>query len=192
MAVVWPCPLSIAAYIRAARTVVAPAARCPACGTGLTPAGGYFRQLRTGGERHQIWIVRRRCQPCDATHALLPDFVIANHVDPVDDIAAAIHGSVTTLPTTTVAGWRRRFHLNTPALRSGLAAATVAFGGFPTFGEVTEALVELRAVLVERWDDGFPSRWRLLNVISGMSWMQPRVKSSWTGVGRVPGPARAP
>ena len=192
MSLVWPCLLSIPAYVRAGRTTTVPAAACPTCGTQLAPAGGYFRQLRTNGERYQIWIERRRCKPCNATHALLPDFVVANHADTVDDIAAAIDGSTTTLPATTVAGWRRRFRQNRPALRSGLAAATVAFGGSPALGDVREALEELRAVLVDRWDDGFPTSWRLLNVMSGMSWVQSRVKSFWTGVGRVPAPARAP
>lgn len=193
MAVVWPCRQSIDGYIRAGRRVSVPALACPQCRAVLASGGGYHRQLRWRNRRHLIWIQRGYCRRCNVSHALLPDFVVANHLDTVDDIADAVQGLPTPLPAGTVAGWRRRYRNNTSALNAGIAAVVVAHGAWPNLRHsIAEKLAMLHSVLETRHQEDFPTPWRLLNVISGMSWIGHRVKSFWAGVGRVPITARSP
>ena len=193
MAVVWPCPYSIDSYIRAERAVRVPPLNCPRCRRPFVAAGGYQRHVRWRARRYVVWIRRGHCRACDATHALLPDFLIANHLDTVDDIAAAVTGPAPELPARTIAGWKRRYRANTWALHAGIAASVVARGGTPLVpDDVATALDLLHRVLTDRYERVYPQRWRLLNVITGMSWMARRVKSHWAGVGLVPIGARAP
>ena len=58
--------------------------------------------------------------------------------------------------------------------------------------DITTALDLLHRVLTDRYEHVYPHRWRLLNVITAMSWMARRVKSHWAGVGLVPIGPRAP
>lgn len=130
MAVVWPCPLSVEDYARAGRATPAARFGCPGCRGPLRPEGGYWRQLRHRGVRHRLWVHRARCTPCGRSHALLPDFVVAHHLDSADTIAAAVHGRAeSTVPVSTVAGWRRRWRANHDDLVVGTGAALVAFSG---------------------------------------------------------------
>lgn len=76
-------------------------------------------------------MLRGRCPGCAASHALLPDFVVAHHLDTADSIGAALLGQpVPPVPAITVAGWRRRWRANEADLVAGTAAAHVVLGRF--------------------------------------------------------------
>ncbi len=169
---------------------------CPRCRARLGPEGGYWRLVRHRGVRYRLWIRRARCGPCARSHALLPDVVVAQHLDSVDTIAAALQGrDDATVPATTVAGWRRRWAANHDDLLMGSSAALVASSGVTPTGPLAGSLP---AVVVALWlavrDRARTSStpWRLLNVITGTSWLAERVNSSWAGVGLVPVAARGP
>ena len=113
MAVVWTCPLSVEQYAGAGRATPAPRVRCRRCGAVLQPESGYWRWVRDRGEQVRVWVRRARCRPCARSHALLPDFVVAHHLDTADTIAAAVQGCTDSkVPASTVAGWRRRWRAN--------------------------------------------------------------------------------
>lgn len=196
MAVVWPCPWSVEAYARAGRRAPTVESACPDCRAPLRAESGYWRHLRHRGRRHRLWVHRARCTPCGRSHALLPDFVVGNHLDSADTIAAAVAGQPdATLPASTVAGWRRRWRANHDDLVVGTSAALVAVSGVALTGPAAGSLPALvgalwLAVRDRRRTSLTP--WRLLNVMTGMTWAPDRVNSSWAGVGPVPVAARGP
>lgn len=196
MAVVWSCAMSVEEYADVGRAVPVPGVRCPLCRTPLRPDGGYPRQVRLRGRRHQLWVRRGRCARCATSHALLPDFVVAHRLDTTDTIAAALNGQPDpTLPVSTVAGWRRRRHTNHPDLVAGTGAALVSFSGTAPAGAAAHSLAALVAALwlaVRDRGGRASTPWRLLNAVTGTTWMACRVNSSWAGVGLVPVAARAP
>lgn len=148
MAVVWSCAMSVEEYADVGRAVPVPGLRCPRCRTPLRPDGGYPRRVRLRGRRHQLWVRRGRCARCATSHALLPDFVVAHRLDTTDTIAAALHGQPDpTLPASTVAGWRRRWHTNHPDLVAGTGAALVSFSGTAPAGAAAHSLAALVAAL---------------------------------------------
>ncbi|MGH9247284.1 MAG: DUF6431 domain-containing protein [Acidimicrobiales bacterium] len=196
MAVSCPCPVSVERYAAVGRAVPRPAAACPRCGERLRADGGYGRQVRANGRRHRVWVLRGRCSSCAASHALLPEFVLAHHLDTVDTIGAALVGQPDpALPATTVAGWRRRWRANRADLAVGAAAAHVALSGTivtdDRAGSLPGLIVALWLAARER-GAASATPWRSLNVITGMSWLARRRDSSWAGVGLVPVTARAP
>ena len=71
VAIVWPCPLSVDAYVAAGRQVKFPRPDCPSCGGPLVFWSGYRRHVRAGGRCRKIFVPRLRCGPCRVTHALL-------------------------------------------------------------------------------------------------------------------------
>ena len=130
MTVVWPCQVKIEVYLRVGRRLRPPVQPCPGCKRPLKIQGGYTRQLRYESSKHELWVWRAYCQACDVSHALLPDFIVAYHLDTTDTIFRAIDPTVRMdLPGSTRRGWRARFRRNLATLESACAAATVAFGG---------------------------------------------------------------
>lgn len=170
---------------------------CPRCGQQLRPDGGYDRQVRTrDGRRHRLWVHRGRCPRCAVSHALLPEFVVAHHLDTADTIGAALVGAAhPALPASTLAGWRRRWRANGADVTLGAAAAHVVFSGEVLAGDQsssTPAVITALWLAARARFGASASPWRLLNIITGTSWMARRVNSSWVGVGLVPVAARAP
>lgn len=188
--------MSVEDYASAGRDVPTPVVGCPRCRTRLRPDGGYPRLVRYRGQRHHLWVCRGRCTRCRSSHALFPDFVVAHHLDTADTIAAAVHGrGDPTLPASTVAGWRRRWHTNSSDLIDGTSAAFVAVTGTAPTGPGAESVAVLTAALwlaVRDRGGRASTPWRLLNAMSGTSWMARRVKSSWAGASHLPVPARGP
>ncbi len=171
-------------------------ARCPGCRGALRPESGYWRSIRHRGTRHRLWVRRARCLPCGRSHALLPDFVVPHHLDSADDIGAALEGPAhPAVPASTAAGWRRRWRANHDDLVVGASAALVAVSGEApsdvVAGSLPALVVAVWAAVAGRWRTS-PTPWRLLNVMTGTTWLAERVNSSWAGVGLVPVAARAP
>ena len=58
MAIVWPCPLSVDAYVAAGRKVEVPRPDCPDCSAPTTRWSGYLRFVRDVGRCRAIFVPR--------------------------------------------------------------------------------------------------------------------------------------
>jgi hypothetical protein len=143
VAIVWPCPLPVDAYVAAGREVEFPRPGCPWCQVSMTLWAGYWRHVReTGRSRcRKIFVPRLRCGRCGVTHALLPAFVLAWRLDVAETVGSVI-GQVASgacgvrpaaaragVPYTTARGWVRRFGARAPVLGVAFAALAVELGG---------------------------------------------------------------
>ena len=141
MAIVWPCPLPVDAYVAAGRKVEVPRPVCPSCAGPLVFWSGYWRHVRAAGRCPKIFVPRVRCGPCQVTHALLPAFVLAWRLDLAEAVGAVI-GQVAGgacgvrpaaaragVPHTTARGWVRRFGARAAELGVAFAALAVDLGG---------------------------------------------------------------
>ncbi len=141
MAMVWPCPLPVDAYVAAGREVKFPRLACPSCAGPLVLWSGYWRHVREAGRCRKIFVPRLRCAPCRVSHALLPAFVLAWRLDVAETVGAVIAGVAggwcgvrpaaarRAVPYTTARGWVRRFRRRALELGTGFAALAVELGG---------------------------------------------------------------
>src|SRR5215472_15662291 len=90
VAMVWPCPLPVDAYVAAGREVEFPRLACPACAGPLVLWSGYWRHVRAAGRCRKIFVPRLRCGLCEVSHALLPAFVLAWRLDVAETVGAVI------------------------------------------------------------------------------------------------------
>ena len=142
MVMVWPCPLSVDAYVAAGREVEFPRPGCPSCGGRLVLWSGYRRHVRVAGRCQRIFVPRLRCAGCRVTSCAAAGVragLAAGRsrgrrrgnragswrrragVRP----AAARLG----VPYTTARGWVRRFGARGPELGVAFAALAVELGG---------------------------------------------------------------
>jgi len=141
VAIVWPCPLAVDAYVAAGRGVEFPRPGCPSCAGPLVFWSGYWRHVRAAGRCRKIFVPRVRCGPCRVSHALLPAFLLAWRLDVAEAVGAVI-GQVAGggcgvrpaaarlgVPYTTARGWVRRFRVRAGELGVGFAALAVELGG---------------------------------------------------------------
>ena len=92
MAIVWPCPLAVDAYVAAGRDVGFPRPGCPSCAGPLVFWSGYRRYVREAGRCWKIFVPRLRCAPCGVSHALLPAFTLAWRLDVAETIGSVLAG----------------------------------------------------------------------------------------------------
>jgi hypothetical protein len=141
VAIVWPCPLPVDAYVAAGREVEFPRPDCPTCGGLLVFWSGYWRHVRAAGRCRKIFVPRLRCGCCRVSHVLLPAFVLAWRLDVAEAVGEVI-GQVAGgacgvrpvaarlgVPYTTARGWVRRFGARAPELGVAFAALAVELGG---------------------------------------------------------------
>jgi transposase-like protein len=140
VAIVWPCPLPVDAYVAAGREAEFPRPDCPSCAGPLVFWSGYLRHVRAGGRCQRIFVPRLRCGSCRVTHALLPAFVLAWRLDVAETIGTVIAGVTgggcgvrpaaawAGVPYTTARGWVRRFRRRALELGTGFAALAVELG----------------------------------------------------------------
>jgi Helix-turn-helix domain/Domain of unknown function (DUF6431) len=141
VAIVWPCPLPVDAYVAAGRKVEVPRPVCPSCAGPLVFWSGYWRHIRAAGRCRKVFVPRLRCGPCRVSHALLPAFTLAWRLDVAETVGAVI-GQVAGgvcgvrpaaaragVPYTTARGWVRRFRARGLELGAGFAALAVELGG---------------------------------------------------------------
>ncbi len=141
MAIVWPCPLPVDAYVAAGREVEVPRPVCPSCAGPLVFWSGYWRHVRAAGRCRKMFVPRVRCAPCRVSHALLPAFVLAWRLDAAETVGMVI-GEVAggaggvrpaaaraDVPHTTARGWVRRFTGRSGELGVAFAALAVDLGG---------------------------------------------------------------
>ena len=62
MTIVWPCPLSVDAYVAGGRELEFPRPDCPSCSCPMTFWSGYRRPVREAGLCHKIFVPRLRCR----------------------------------------------------------------------------------------------------------------------------------
>jgi Domain of unknown function (DUF6431) len=141
VAIVWPCPLPVDAYVAAGRQVEFPRPDCPSCAGPLVFWSGYRRYVRAAGRCRKIFVPRVRCGRCRVSHALLPAFVLAWRLDVVEAVGAVIEevaggaGGVRPaaarlgVPHTTARDWVRRFQASAGELGVAFAALAVELGG---------------------------------------------------------------
>ncbi len=140
MAMVWPCPLPVDAYVAAGRGVEFPRLACPSCAGPLVLWSGYWRHVREAGRCRKIFVPRLRCGACGVSHALLPAFVLAWRLDTAETIGTVIAevadgpcgvrpaAARAGMPYTTARGWVRRFRARARELGAGFAALAVELG----------------------------------------------------------------
>lgn len=185
VAIVWPCSLSVDAYVAAGREVEVPRPDCPRCGGAMTWWSGYRRFVRAGGTSQGIFVPRVRCAPCQRTDAVLPAFVLCGRVDALETIGAvveAVAGGVggvrpaavaAQVPHTTARGWVRRFAVRSTELAVVFAALAVELGGEVMAGLSDKAGHALAAIgaafeaarALPGWDP--LGRWRFVSAVSG-------------------------
>ena len=139
MAMVWPCPLPVDAYVAAGRAVEFPRPACPACAGPLVLWSGYWRHVREAGRCRKIFVPRLRCGACRVSHALLPAFVLAWRLDAAETVGMVIGevaggaggvrpaGGRAGVPYTTARGWVRRFAVRQAAPPFAVRPATPPF-----------------------------------------------------------------
>jgi hypothetical protein len=204
MAIVWACALSVEEYAAAGREVEVPRAPCPSCGDPMQFRSGYWRYVRSGGVCLRMWVARGSCGPCDASHALLPSFLLVGRLDVVGSVGkvidAVVDGGVgvrsaiegTCLPHTTARDFVRRFRSRAAVLHAGFAALGVELGDEASMRSVVADLgrMALRA-LRGAWHAGLSrlglrslSRWGFASVVCGGKLIATTTDPPWFVIGR--------
>lgn len=197
MAIVWPCPVSVDAYVAAGRAVVAPRPACPGCSVPMGFWSGYRRSVRVGGLFRRLWICRARCAGCSVSHALIPSFLLIGRHDAVDVIGEALTeiGSGSSMgrmgrrfdvPLTTVRGWVRRFTARAGMWLSGFAALTVELGGvvparWPTV-QIAGAIAAMgwaHQAATARHEMLTPGLWGFVSVVCGGALITTNTDPPW-------------
>lgn len=199
---VWPCPLSVDAYVAAGRGVAFPRPVCPGCLGPLVFWSGYLRHVREAGRCWKIFVPRLRCRPCRVTHALLPAFALAWRLDAAETVGSVLTSvaggscgvrpaaAQARVPYTTARGWVRRFASRAPQLGAGFAALAVELGGqaiTPPAGAGRFALAAVGAAFEAA--AGLPGWlavgvWRFASAVSGGRLIAANANSLWLVVGR--------
>ena len=201
MAIVWPCPLPVDAYIAAGRRVEFPRPGCPSCAGPLVLWAGYWRHVRAAGRCRKVFVPRLRCGRCGVSHALLPAFVLAWRLDVAETVGMVI-GQVAGgvcgvrpaaaragVPYTTARGWVRRLRARGLELGTGFAALAVELGGQairPAAEPGRFALTAIGAAFGAA--AGLPGwrvvgRWRFASSVSGGRLIAANTTSPWLIVG---------
>jgi hypothetical protein len=185
VAIVWPCPLPVDAYVAAGRKVKVPRPVCPSCAGPLVFWSGYWRHIRAAGRCRKMFVPRLRCAPCRVSHALLPAFVLAWRLDVAETVGTVIGevaggaGGVRPaaaragVPHTTARGWVRRFTGRGGELGVAFAALAVELGG-EAIRPAAEAGRFALAAVTAAFDaaSALPGwlavgRWRFASAVSG-------------------------
>ena len=201
MAIVWPCPLAVDAYVAAGRDAGFPRPACPSCAGPLVFWSGYRRYVREAGRCRKIFVPRLRCSRCGVSHALLPAFVLAWRLDVAETVGMVIAevagggcgvrpaAARVGVPHTTARGWVRRFRVRAGELGAGFAALAVELGGVavtPPAGADRFALTAITAAFGAA--AGLPGwlaagLWRFASSVSGGRLIAVNTTSPWLIVG---------
>lgn len=202
MAIVWPCPLAVDAYVAAGREVEFPRPDCPSCAGPLVFWSGYLRHVRAAGRCRRIFVPRLRCALCRVSHALLPAFVLAWRLDVAETVGAVI-GEVAGgrcgvrpaaaragVPYTTARGWVRRFVGRGGEMGVAFAALAVELGGEPVrpacgagrFALAAVGVAFAAAACLPGW--GRLGGWRFASAVTGGRLIAANITSPWFVVGR--------
>lgn len=202
MAIVWPCPLSVEQYLAAGRDVVVPRQECPGCTTPMSFWSGYERWIRDGGTCRKLWVRRAQCEPCQASHALLPSFCLLGRLDVVGVVGGVLDAVVGGqsgvrpaaalghVPPTTARDWVRRFVCRSAVLAAGFAALVVALTGVAPVLEVEPGRRAMGAIRLSfraaRWLAGpaLPGLWPFAALVTGGRLLATNTDPPWFVFGR--------
>ncbi len=200
--IVWPCSLSVDTYVAAGRDVVVPRPNCPSCLSVMAPWSGYRRRIRHGGRCSSMWVPRFRCPGCEATHAVLPAFVLTGRLDVTETVGAVVDAvasgtsgvrpaaKLVDVPHSTARGWMRRFAGRARELSVAFAALATELGGeaaAPLVDATRDAHRAIRAAF--RAAASLPGwlgcgRWRFVSAVTGGSLIATNTNSLYLFVGR--------
>lgn len=201
VAIVWPCQLSVDAYVRSGRQIELPRPECPSCSTPMGWWSGYWRHVRAGGRCWRLFVPRVRCRACRVSHAFLPAFLLAGRLDAVESVGSVIvevaDGSGVRpaarrvdVPYTTARGWWRRFRQRCDRLGAAFAALAVELGGTTVRPDRRMEGWAL-AAMAAAWQAGagLPGwaalgPWRFLSAVSGGALLGTNTNPLWLVVGR--------
>ncbi|MGH9057898.1 MAG: DUF6431 domain-containing protein [Acidimicrobiales bacterium] len=202
MSIVWPCSLSLDAYVKAGRSIDWPRPDCPACGLAMSFWSGYRRHVRAAGRAQAIFVPRVRCRSCAVSHALLPAFLLVNRLDVVDTIGEVIdevasgRGGVRPpaeragVPHTTARGWWRRFRARAERIAVGFAALAVELGG-ATLAPLGNLGAWAMAAMADAWEAaarlaGWATLgcWHFVSAVSGGALLATNTSSPWFVIGK--------
>jgi Domain of unknown function (DUF6431) len=202
MSMVWPCPLTVDAYVLLGRAVRVPRPRCPLCSSPVVFWSGYWRHVRWQERERKIFIPRVRCCGCGVTHALLPAFVLVRRLDAAESaglvigqVAAGARGvrpaaAAAGVPFTTARGWVRRFAARAGELAVSFSALAVELGGEAVRllpDPLRSAVAAVGAAFTAA--AGLPGwaalgRWRFASAVTGGSLLAANASSPWLVIGR--------
>jgi len=202
VSIVWPCSLSVDKYVAAGRDVVVPRPTCPSCSTMMTSWSGYRRRIRYGGLCSSMWVPRFRCGACEATHALLPAFVLTGRLDVAETIGAVVDvvasgtsgvrpaAKLVGVPHSTARGWMRRFAGRARELGVAFAALAIELDGevaVPLVNATRDAQRAIRAAF--RAATSLPGwlgcgRWRFVSAVTGGRLIATNTNSLYLVVGK--------
>lgn len=202
MAMVWPCLLSVDAYAAAGRDVEFPRPDCPVCRAPMMFWSGYQRYVREAARCRKIFVPRVRCAACEASHVLLPAFILAWRLDVAETIGSVIAevaggrcgvrpaAARAGVPHTTARGWVRRFAARAMWLGTGFAALAIELGGEPfppPAGAARFALAAIEAAFAAA--GGLPGwlaagLWRFASAAVGGTLITANITSPFLVVGR--------
>ena len=198
MAIVWPCPFSVDAYVAAGRGVVVPRVACPSCRRPMGRWSGYERSVRIAGRCRRLWLARARCSACNVSHALVPSFLLVGRLDVVADVGVVLEAVTegvsgvrpaaagVDVPATTARDWVRGFRVRAPALWSGFAALTIELGGdvatrrsLDTFAATIGVMRSAPRAAVARHDALTDSLWGFVSAVTGGMLIRSNTDPPW-------------
>ena len=102
-------------------------------------------------------------------------------------------GGVDDIPPSTLRDWRRSLAANHDALAAGAAVAAILYGAQLPNRDLGLAglLIAVHQAALRR-SDLIPAPLRILNILTGGSWLSIRVEPCWAGIGQIPSPAARP
>ena len=202
MAIVWPCELSVDAYIEAGRDLDFPRPACPDCEAEMERWSGYCRSIREAGHCARMFVPRLRCEPCSTTHALLPAFCLTHRLDSVETIGAVIESVVVgpggvrpaaeaaQVPHTTARGWVRRFQARAQEVAVSFSAVAVDLAGAvvrPVANAGRHGLLAITQAFDAAQDRPgwhLVARWRFVACVTGGRLLATNTDSPYRFIGR--------
>lgn len=97
------------------------------------------------------------------------------------------------IPPSTLRDWRRSLAANHDALAAGAAVAAILYGAQLPNRDLGLAglLIAVHQAALRR-SDLIPAPLRILNILTGGSWLSIRVEPCWAGIGQIPVTSRPP
>ncbi|MGH8297213.1 MAG: DUF6431 domain-containing protein [Steroidobacteraceae bacterium] len=202
VAIVWPCELSVGAYVAAGRDVEVPRPSCSTCASQMQFWSWYRRYVRVDAKALKVSIRRARCSVCQVTHALLPSFLLARRLDVAETIGAAISKVVSGkggarraavsagVPHETARGWLRAFGRRADEHAVSFSALVVELGGkalTKSLDADRDALSAIGAAFVKAVElPGWEAIgcWGFCSSVSGGSVLAPNRDSPYLVIGR--------
>lgn len=202
MAIVWPCALTVDAYVAAGRALVVPRPECPRCGASMTFWAGYERDVRERGRYLKLFVRRARCRSCAQTHALLPAFVFLRRLDVVETVGAVLQAVIggsggvrpaaaqVDVPETTAREWVRCFRRRAEGAAVSFAALAVELGAeavrppSQAGPRALEAIARAFAAATALPGWAALGRWRFASAVGGGALLATNTTSPYLVVGR--------